>query len=69
MVENGERILFWEDLWWEDQPLSSQILGPFRIVTVKNLPISSFFFLIRNEEICINSSKYTKEASIVVREG
>ena len=35
-----ERIRLWEDLWWEDQPLGSQFLRLFKIVIVKNLPIS-----------------------------
>ena len=38
---DGLRIWFWEDLWWGDQPLCSQFLGLFWIVTVKNLTISS----------------------------
>ena len=38
---NGERIRFWETLWWGDQLLGSQFSRLFRIVTIKNLPISS----------------------------
>ena len=41
MVGDGERIRFWEKLWWGNQPLRSQYLGLFRIVIAKNLPISS----------------------------
>ena len=34
----GERIRFWEDCWWGDQPLGSQYLRQFRVVTDKNIP-------------------------------
>ena len=40
-VGNGDRIRFWEDLWWGDQSLSSQYPRLFRVVTDKNIPISS----------------------------
>ncbi|KAJ9674188.1 hypothetical protein PVL29_023628 [Vitis rotundifolia] len=38
---NGDRIRFWEDLWWGDQPLGSQYPRLFRVVLDKNIPISS----------------------------
>ena len=41
MVGDGERIRFWEDLWWGDQPLRSQYPRLFRVVTDKNILISS----------------------------
>ncbi|KAJ9671310.1 hypothetical protein PVL29_025144 [Vitis rotundifolia] len=41
VVGNGERIRFWEDLWWGDQPLGSQFPRLFRVVLDKNVPISS----------------------------
>ena len=41
MVGDGERIRFWEDLWWGDQPLGSQYPRLFRVVMDKNIPISS----------------------------
>ncbi|KAJ9682711.1 hypothetical protein PVL29_018607 [Vitis rotundifolia] len=41
VVGNGERIRFWEDLWWGDQPLGSQFSRLFRVVLDKNVPISS----------------------------
>ncbi|KAL6312824.1 hypothetical protein AAG906_024679 [Vitis piasezkii] len=41
MVGDGERIWYWEDLWWGDQPLGSQYQRLFRIVTDKNILISS----------------------------
>ncbi|KAJ9689230.1 hypothetical protein PVL29_014744 [Vitis rotundifolia] len=41
VVGDGERIRFWEDLWWGDQPLGSQYPRLFRVVTDKNSPISS----------------------------
>ncbi|KAJ9685201.1 hypothetical protein PVL29_017293 [Vitis rotundifolia] len=41
VVRNGERIRFWEDLWWGDQPLVSQYPRLFRVVLDKNVPISS----------------------------
>ena len=40
-VGNGDRIRFWEDLWWGDQSLSSQYPRLFRVVTDKNIPIFS----------------------------
>ncbi|RVX05015.1 putative mitochondrial protein [Vitis vinifera] len=41
VVGDGERIRFWEDLWWGDQPLKSQYPRLFRVVTDKNSPIFS----------------------------
>ncbi|WKA00162.1 hypothetical protein VitviT2T_018548 [Vitis vinifera] len=41
VVGNGNRIRFWEDLWWGDQSLGSQYPKLFRVVTDKNIPISS----------------------------
>ncbi|RVW43453.1 hypothetical protein CK203_070344 [Vitis vinifera] len=41
VVGNGERIRFWEDLWWGDQPLGTQYPRLFRVVVDKNIPISS----------------------------
>ncbi|WJZ81407.1 hypothetical protein VitviT2T_001252 [Vitis vinifera] len=41
VVGDGERIRFWEDLWWGDQPLRSQYPRLFRVVTNKNILISS----------------------------
>ena len=41
MVRDGEKIRFWEDLWWGDQPLGSQYPRLFRVVTNKNILISS----------------------------
>ena len=41
VVGDGERIRFWEDLWWEDQPLGVQYPRILRVVTDKNTPISS----------------------------
>ena len=40
MVGNGERIHFLEDLWWGNQPLCSQFLGLYRVIYVKNFPVS-----------------------------
>ena len=37
---NRERIRFWEDLWWGDQPLCSQFLGLYRVILVKDLTVS-----------------------------
>ena len=39
MVGNGERICFWEDPWWGNQPLCSQFLGLYRVIFVKNLTV------------------------------
>ena len=41
VVGDGERIQFWEDFWWGDQPLGSQYPRLFRVVTNKNIHISS----------------------------
>ncbi|RVW91953.1 hypothetical protein CK203_030106 [Vitis vinifera] len=41
VVGDGERIRLWEDFWWGDQPLGSQYPRLFRVVTDKNIPISS----------------------------
>ncbi|RVW39059.1 Transposon TX1 uncharacterized 149 kDa protein [Vitis vinifera] len=41
MVGDGERIRFWEDLWWGDQPLGVRYPRLLRVVTNKNIPISS----------------------------
>ena len=41
VVGNEERIRFWEDLWWGDQPLGTQYPRLFRVVVDKNIPISS----------------------------
>ena len=43
VVGDGERIRFWEDLWWGDQPLGFQYPRLFSVVTDKNIPISSIF--------------------------
>ncbi|RVW78784.1 hypothetical protein CK203_050945 [Vitis vinifera] len=40
VVGNGERIQFWEDLWWGDQPLGTQYPRLFRVVLDKNILIS-----------------------------
>ena len=49
VVVDKVRILFWEDLWWGNQPLCSQFSCLYRIVTVKNFTISTiltlFYFL------------------------
>ncbi|RVW36770.1 Transposon TX1 uncharacterized 149 kDa protein [Vitis vinifera] len=41
IVGDGERIRFWEDLWWGDQILKDQYPRLFRVVMDKNIPISS----------------------------
>ena len=41
VVGDGERIHFWEDLWWGEQPLGSQYPRLFRVVTDKNILIPS----------------------------
>ena len=41
MVGDGERIRFWEDLWWGDQILKDQYPRLFQVVMDKNIPISS----------------------------
>ncbi|RVW70579.1 hypothetical protein CK203_060646 [Vitis vinifera] len=38
--------LFWEDLWWGDQPLGTQYPRLFRVVLDKNIPISSVLVLL-----------------------
>ncbi|RVX05136.1 LINE-1 retrotransposable element ORF2 protein [Vitis vinifera] len=41
VVGNGDRIRFWDDLWWGEQPLGVQYPRLLRVVTDKNAPISS----------------------------
>ncbi|RVX21859.1 Transposon TX1 uncharacterized 149 kDa protein [Vitis vinifera] len=41
VVGDEERIRFWGDLWWGDQPLGVQYPRLFRVVMDKNIPISS----------------------------
>ena len=41
VVGNGEKIRFWEDLWWGHQSLGSQYPRLFTVVLDKNIPISS----------------------------
>ncbi|RVW91093.1 hypothetical protein CK203_039951 [Vitis vinifera] len=41
MVGDRKRIRFWEDLWWGDQPLGVRYPRLLRVVTDKNIPISS----------------------------
>ena len=38
---NGERIRFWEDLWWGDQIFKDQYPRLFRVVMDKSVPIYS----------------------------
>ncbi|RVX22450.1 putative ribonuclease H protein [Vitis vinifera] len=41
VVSNGERIRFWEDLWWGNQTLYSQFADLYRVISVKNLTVSN----------------------------
>ena len=41
MVGNGDRIRFWEDLWWGNQTLYFQFAGLYRVISVKNLTVSN----------------------------
>ncbi|RVW99862.1 Transposon TX1 uncharacterized 149 kDa protein [Vitis vinifera] len=41
VVGNGERIRFWEDLWWGNQSLCSQFADLYRVISVKNLTVSN----------------------------
>ncbi|RVW61143.1 Transposon TX1 uncharacterized 149 kDa protein [Vitis vinifera] len=41
VVGDGDRIRFWDDLWWGDQPLGTQYPRLLSVVTDKNAPISS----------------------------
>ena len=40
VVENWEKIRFWEDLWMGDQPLCAQYTNLYRIILSRNLTIS-----------------------------
>ena len=64
-VVGDGRIHFWEDLWWGDQPLGSQYPRLFRIVTAKNLLISSILGSTRpfswNFNFCRNLSNFEIE--------
>ena len=41
VIGDGEKIRFWEDLWWGDQPLGVRYPRLLRVVTNKNTLISS----------------------------
>ncbi|RVW34016.1 putative ribonuclease H protein [Vitis vinifera] len=41
VVGNGERIRFWEDLWWENQTLCAQFAELYRVISVRNLTVSN----------------------------
>ncbi|RVW35166.1 putative ribonuclease H protein [Vitis vinifera] len=41
VVGNGDRIWFWDDLWWGEQPLGVQYPRLLSVVMDKNAPISS----------------------------
>ena len=60
VIGDGERICFWEDLWWGDQPLGFQYPRLFRVVTDKNILISSILVSARpfswNFNFCRNLS-------------
>ncbi|KAJ9693399.1 hypothetical protein PVL29_012251 [Vitis rotundifolia] len=47
VIGNGERIRFWEDLWWGDQIFKVQYPRLFRVVTDKDSPISSILGPVR----------------------
>ena len=47
VVGDGERIRFWEDLWWGEQSFKDQYPRLFRVVTDKNIPIFSILGLAR----------------------
>ncbi|RVW36866.1 LINE-1 retrotransposable element ORF2 protein [Vitis vinifera] len=46
VVGNGDRIRFWDDLWWGEQPLGVQYPRLLSVVTDKNAPISSFLVIL-----------------------
>ncbi|RVW83303.1 Transposon TX1 uncharacterized 149 kDa protein [Vitis vinifera] len=41
VVGNGERIRFWEDLWWGNQTLCAQFTELYRVISVRNLTVSN----------------------------
>nr|CAN74795.1 hypothetical protein VITISV_041690 [Vitis vinifera] len=41
VVGNGERIRFWEDLWWGNQTLCAQFADLYRVISVRNLTVSN----------------------------
>ncbi|KAL6346450.1 hypothetical protein AAG906_033246 [Vitis piasezkii] len=41
VVGNGERIRFWEDLWWGNQTLCAQFAELYRVSSVRNLTVSN----------------------------
>ncbi|RVW98432.1 Cation-chloride cotransporter 1 [Vitis vinifera] len=65
VVGNGERIRFWEDLWWGDQIFKDQYPRLFRVVMDKSVPIYSILGLARpfswNFNFCRDLTDYEIE--------
>ena len=40
VVRSGQRIRFWEDLGWGEQPLRLQFAGLYKVTSMRNLTIS-----------------------------
>lgn len=41
-IGSKERIRFWEDVWYEEKPLSSKFPALYRISSIHDQPIASF---------------------------
>ena len=69
VVGDGERIRFWEDLWWGDQPLVVQYPRLLRVVMDKNTPISSILGSTRSFSWSLNFHRNLSDAGIEDLEG
>ncbi|RVW35207.1 putative ribonuclease H protein [Vitis vinifera] len=64
VVGNGDRIRFWDDLWWGEQPLGVQYPRLLRVVTDKNAPISSILGLFTVKSFFLALSQYSESPPI-----
>ena len=69
VVGDGDRIRFWEDLWWGDQPLGVQYPRLLRVVTDKNTLISSILGSTRPFSWNFNFRRNLSDSEIVDLEG
>ncbi|RVW76404.1 Molybdopterin biosynthesis protein CNX1 [Vitis vinifera] len=64
VVGNGDRIRFWDDLWWGEQPLGVQYPRLLSVVTDKNAPISSILGLFTVKSFFLALSQYSESPPV-----